>query len=72
LSGGCSSSIVSGVTPKTKAGGLCHPSHPHDLVAAIHVQHLAGDGRGAIAGKKHPVAPSSSGSTLRLKRRVAS
>jgi hypothetical protein len=33
-----------------------HPNsnlHPHDLVTAIDIEHLAGDGGGAIAGQKH-------------------
>ena len=28
-------------------------SHAHDLIAAVHVDDLAGDGRGAVAGKEH-------------------
>ena len=37
--------------------------HPHDLVSAIHVNHLAGDGRCAVAGetaaRKRTSAPAS-------------
>ena len=44
-------------------------SHPHYLVAAVDVDDLAGDGRGAVAGEEHASAPSSSGATA-LERRV--
>ena len=32
-------------------------SHAHDLVAAVDVKYLSGDGRSAVAGQKNPVAP---------------
>ena len=40
-------------------------SHPHDLVAAVDVNHLPGDRRRAVAREKQPVWPISAGSQLR-------
>ena len=56
------------VTGAGKSLGLVAPAplHPHDLIAAVDVEHLAGDRGRAVAGEENSGRPISAGSQLRF------